>query len=184
MMNGKLYPYLILILVSVTVLVPAETFSSAPMPSTPHTNIVNSDVHMVHVALYDCGYNNRFFDGIFEYNWTKNNHSYAFEVTVVNRDDVLGRGNISLTTENFDLLLIGASASSYLLDGLDPEWKKNVQQFVAGGGGYMGICGGANAASMGFEHPKNMFQRRVNRGVLELANVYINDYFLGSGSIS
>ncbi|MFO8133282.1 MAG: hypothetical protein R6U10_05050 [Thermoplasmatota archaeon] len=135
---------------------------------------------LIDVALYDTwGRNNRYIEDILEYNWTAGNHTYRFRVTTINADAVSGLANTTLTTENFDVFIIGASADSYLVDGLDPTWKHNVQQFVANGGGYLGICGGANAASLGFEQPRNWFQRRVNRGALGLAGVYINDYFLG-----
>lgn len=159
--------------------VPTATISLHSASFIPREEGIPSDVHIIRVALYDCGYNNRFFYDIFNYSWTAGNHSYTFEVTVVTGDDVRGEGNTSLTSDNFDLLLIGASASSYLLDGLDPTWKKTVQQFVTAGGGYVGICGGANAGSLGFAHPATLFQRRVNRGVLGFANVYIHDYLPG-----
>lgn len=133
----------------------------------------------IRIALYDCGWNNRYFNGIFNYSWTEGNESYRYEVTVVDADDVRGDGDVSFTTERFDVLLIGASATAYLVDGVDQEWRSAVRSFIAQGGGYLGICGGANAASMGFEKPQSLFQRRVNRGVLRIADVYINDDVVG-----
>ena len=178
MMKRTLSSLLIIILLLAGV-IPTATIPLYSVPFAFNAENLDSDVRTIRVALYDCGYNNRLFYDIFNYTWNLENRSYSFEVTVVMRDDVLGEGNISLTPENFDLLLIGASASAYLLDGINPEWKKNVQQFVADGGGYVGICGGANAGSLGFEHPTTIFQKRVNRGVLGLANVYIHDYLPG-----
>jgi hypothetical protein len=134
---------------------------------------------VVRIALYDCGWNNRYFDGIFNYSWEHGNMSYRFEATVVDADDVRGDGDVAFSIERFDVLLIGASASAYLVDGVDEAWRDAVQQFVADGGGYLGICGGANTASMGFEEPRSLFQRRVNRGVLRIADVYINDDVVG-----
>lgn len=135
---------------------------------------------IIEVALYDTfGRNNHYIEELLNYNWTATSQSYRFNVTIIDADDVSGMANVSLTTERFDVFIIGASADSYLIDGLDPTWKRNVQQFVANGGGYLGICGGANAASSGFEQPRNWFQRRVNQGVLGLADIYINDRFLG-----
>ena len=66
---------------------------------------------IVRVALYDCGWNNRHFYDIFNYSWVSNNHSYSFQMTVVDADDVRGQGQILLDRDTFDLLLIGASAS-------------------------------------------------------------------------
>lgn len=134
---------------------------------------------VIHIALYDCGWNNRHFNGIFNYSWTQGTDSYRFEVAVVDADDVRGDGDVSFDIEHFDALLIGASASAYLIDGVDHAWRTAVQQFVIAGGGYVGICGGANAASMGFEEPRSLFQRRVNQGVLRIADVYVNDDVVG-----
>ncbi len=138
------------------------------------------DATVISVALYDTwGRNNRYIEEILSYNWSAGDASYRFNLTTIDVDDVTGIANVTLTTDRFDVFIIGASADSYLVDGLDPTWKQNVRRFVANGGGYLGICGGANAASLGFEHPRNWFQRRVNRGALGLADVYINDHFLG-----
>jgi hypothetical protein len=46
------------------------------------------------------------------------------------------------------------------------------------GGGYIGSCGGAIFATKGFENPKDIYQRVSNRGVLNVADIYLNhDYF-------
>jgi len=139
------------------------------------------DENIVRVALYECGssFNEKQFVSLCNYEWKKNNKTFRFESTVIDNDDVLGTGPHPLTNENFDVFIIGASAKSYLMDGVNENWKSTVQDFVANGGGYIGVCGGANAASQGFKTPTNAFHRQVNRGVLGLANVYINDYFLG-----
>lgn len=134
---------------------------------------------VIRIAMYeDNRYSLRNIIDMWDYNWTIDNHTYRFEMTIINAEDILGTGNYTLSTDSFDLFVIGASASSYLVEGVNNVWKSCVQQFVADGGGYIGICGGANAASMGFEKPTNLFQNRVNKGVLELANVYINDNLL------
>lgn len=139
-----------------------------------------SDIRVISVALYDTwGVNNRYIREILNYPWKVDTQEYRFEVTVIDNEDILGEGNISLTRDNFDVFIIGASAMSYLVDGLDKTWSSTVKNFVGSGGGYLGICGGANAASSGFESPRNLFHRRVNQGVLGLADVYINDNFLG-----
>ena len=148
--------------------------------SQPATHMVShSNDFIVTVALYDTwGRNNRYIREILNYSWAANNITYNFQVTTIDTDVISGIANITFSNENFDVFIIGASADSYLIDGLDPTWKHNVQQFVENGGGYLGICGGANAASLGFENPQNWFHNRVNRGVLGLANIYINDNFL------
>lgn len=139
-----------------------------------------TDVTIISVALYECwGINNRHIMELLNYTWTRENQLYQFKVTVIDNLDVKGEGNITLTRDNFDVFIIGASANSYLIDGLNSTWRSNVQDFVASGGGYLGICGGANAGSLGFENPKNIFHRWVNHGVLRLADVHINDNFLG-----
>lgn len=141
---------------------------------------LESDTHIISVALYECwGINNRYILEILNYSWTIDHQLYRFEVTIIDSMDIKGEGNISLTRDNFDVFIIGASATSYLVDGLNATWRNNIKDFVAHGGGYLGICGGANAASLGFENPKNIFHRRVNQGVLGLADVHINDNFLG-----
>lgn len=151
------------------------------VPASSEESSTNAAINTraIRIALYDCGWNNRYFSGIFNYSWMQGTNSYRFEVTIIDADDVRGDGDVSFTTERFDVLLIGASASAYLVDGADHRWRAAVHQFIAGGGGYVGICGGANAASMGFEEPQSLFQHWVNRGVLRIADVYINDDVVG-----
>ncbi len=157
-------------------LTPAHTMYFSHLASTMAGN---QDNIVIPVALYDTwGRNNHYIEDILEYSWAVNNATYQFQVITIGTDAVSGVANLTLTNENFDVFIIGASADSYLVDGLNATWKRNVQQFVENGGGYLGICGGANAASLGFEYPQNWFHRRVNRGVLGLANIYINDNFL------
>ena len=136
---------------------------------------------IIKVALYDMNspYNTEQFEAACNYKWIKNNKEYSFDIKVIDKKDVLGYGKNPLNNENFDVFIISASAKSYLFDGINDRWKENVQKFVANGGGYLGVCGGANAGSQGFENPENIFHYRVNQGVLGLADVYINDYFLG-----
>jgi len=160
-------------------IIPANTISFS---HTMTTAVSNSADQVITVALYDTwGRNNRYIEEILDYSWTINNYTYQFHVTTIDTDaiaDIENSDTITLTNENFDVFIIGASADSYLVDGQDATWKNNVRQFVGNGGGYLGICGGANAGSQGFENPQNWFHRRVNKGVLGLADVYINDNFL------
>jgi len=176
--------------ISLALVVSAAALLGAPVATVPllptdvdgqgaEQSVEPATETVVQVALYDCGWNNRHFYHIFNYTWTSHNHTYRIQMTVVNADDVRGQGNVTFSRDTFDLLLIGASASSYLVDGVDAAWRNAVRSFVENGGGYVGICGGANAATQGFEHPRNLFHLRVNQGVLGLTNVYINDYFMG-----
>ncbi len=109
-----------------------------------------------------------------QYGWTADGVTYRFNVTEIGRREAMGRGREPLTPENYDLLVIGASARQYFHD-LDFRWRNNVRDFVAGGGGYLGICGGANEASMGMKHPSSLPDRVITAGSLGIANVYVND---------
>lgn len=167
---------------SISILI-ASLLLMTPTSQSVYTNntLSSKEENVIRVAVYDCSssFNIRQFQSAFNYEWTQNNNTYSFKMTVIDEKDVIGTGPNPLTNDNFDVFVIAASAKSYLVDGLNPTWKANVQKFVSNGGGYLGICGGANAASQGFENPDNIFHRRVNKGVLGLANVYINDNFLG-----
>ncbi len=109
-----------------------------------------------------------------KYGWMADGVYYQFNVSEINMREAEGRGRNPLTPSNYNVLVIGASARQYF-HGISQQWKENVRNFVANGGGYVGICGGANEASLGFEHPKNFFDYIINAGVLGIANVYIND---------
>ena len=103
------------------------------------------------------------------YGWNSNGKTYIFEVSQVNEMDIiLGK------LKNYDAFVIGASGRQYLY-GASNLWKEQVKKFIAGGGGYLGICGGANEASMGYENPKSPVDYMINDAVLKVANVYIND---------
>jgi len=105
--------------------------------------------------------------------WESNGVTYRLAPVVIDRGDVMRGGEHALTPENFDVLAIPGSGRPYL-DALHPVWRNRVREFVAGGGGYLGICGGANLASMGFQEPLGP-NSVLERGVLGLANVYVND---------
>lgn len=179
----KVWLSLVLVTATVALLgVPTVTVPLSQMGNDGHgaeQSLNQATETVVRVALYDCGWNNRHFYHIFNYSWVSGNHTYRFQMTVVDADDVRGDGDVVFSPHRFDVLLIGASASAYLVDGVDDAWCTSVQQFIAAGGGYVGICGGANTASMGFEDPRSLFQRRVNQGVLRIADVYINDDVVG-----
>jgi len=109
-----------------------------------------------------------------QFGWYANGKHYIFNVTQIGFKEAEGFGRRALSNKNYDVFVIGASARQYF-HGISKKWKENVRQFVANGGGYVGICGGANEASLGIENPKNLFDKVINEGVLGIANVYIND---------
>ncbi len=132
---------------------------------------------VINIALYESDIStNPLTKFCFRYGWYVNGRQYKFNITEIGKREVMGE---ALNNENFDVFIVGASAKSYLLDSFNDIWRENVRNFVANGGGYIGICGGANLASMGYENPKSAFQRYINRGVLGMANIYINDDFDG-----
>lgn len=109
-----------------------------------------------------------------QYGWTIDGVTYRFNVTEIGRREALGRGPEPLTPDNYDVLVIGASARQYFHD-FDFRWRNNVRSFVAEGGGYVGICGGANEASLGMQQPSSLPDRIITSGALGIANVYVND---------
>ena len=108
------------------------------------------------------------------YEWVADGIHYRFNVTEINMLEAMGMGRKPLNTDNYDVLVIGASARQYF-HGMYGKWKENVRRFIANGGGYVGICGGANEASLGIGKPSSPFDRVINAGVLAIANVYVDD---------
>ena len=130
----------------------------------------------INIALYKCDVTtNPYTIFCFRYAWHENGKWYIFNITEIGKEEVIK----ALSNENFDVFIVGASAKSYLMDSFNERWRQAVKKFVWNGGGYIGICGGANLASMGYMQPKSPFQRYINRGVLGIASVYINDDFDG-----
>jgi len=103
-----------------------------------------------------------------DYSWEVNGIKYRIRPEIVNKHDVLN-GKLS----NFDVFIIPGSGRHYF-DALLPEWRRNVREFIASGGGYVGICGGANLASMGFGKGAGI-NELLGVGALKIANVYVND---------
>ncbi len=102
-----------------------------------------------------------------DYSWEAGDIKYSIKPEIVDKQDVM-RGKLA----NYDVFIIPGSGRPYF-DALLPKWRENVRDFVANGGGYIGICGGANLASMGFG------ERGINsvlgRGALKIANIYVNN---------
>lgn len=53
--------------------------------------------------------------------------------------------------EQFDLVVFPGGSGSGQAEALRPEGRESVRSFVAGGGGYLGVCAGAYLASSGYE---------------------------------
>ncbi len=103
------------------------------------------------------------------YGWKADGRIYIFSVRQID-----GVGVLAGRLKKYDVFAIGASGRQYLHGNIN-LWKKQVREFVANGGGYFGVCGGANEASMGYEHPSSTIDRVINGAVLGIAKVYIND---------
>ncbi|MEA2054295.1 MAG: BPL-N domain-containing protein [Candidatus Thermoplasmatota archaeon] len=108
-----------------------------------------------------------------EYSWENNGTKYEIIPVIIGRNDVIGKGKNALTNENFDVFIVPGISSPYF-DAYDLRWRKSVKEFVENGGGYIGICGGANLASMGFQE-KLSPNTVLDLSVLKIANVYVND---------
>ena len=127
-----------------------------------------------------------------DYNWTAGDKIYTFKATYISDKEILGFGKNPLNNENFDLLIIGAESRQFLinqrfllshdrdyLNFTSRKWIRNIRDFVANGGGYIGICGGANIASQGSvvypDHASVWDKLSLRVEHLGLANVYINN---------
>jgi len=113
--------------------------------------------------LFDC----------FHYSWETPEAFYRFNVTLIDRNDVLGYDR-ALNRDNYDVVVIGASGRQYF-HALQETWRTNMKHFLEEGGGYLGICGGANSASQGLETLDSLLASIINKGALKIANVYVND---------
>lgn len=115
---------------------------------------------------------------VFNYTWFVNNKTYTFSNRILSLKEMMGKGEKPLNVENYDLLYVGVNYWSYIRDGVIKKLSNNIKKFLSEGGGYIGSCGGAIFASKGFKKPKDIYQRVSNRGVLKVADIYLNhDYF-------
>ena len=123
----------------------------------------------IKVAIYFSGvkrYAEEIKDAIY-YSWIENGVKYRISPEIITREDVI-EGRLS----SYDVFIIPGVARPYL-DAVDARWRNEVRKFVSMGGGYVGICGGANLASVGFDDiDVNSF---LNPFLLKIANVYVND---------
>ena len=103
-----------------------------------------------------------------EYSWMENGVKYVIKAEIINKREILN-GEIF----RYDVFIIPGSGRPYL-DALQPRWRNNIIKFIENGGGYIGICGGANLASLGFKE-KFSANSLLNAGMLKIANIYVND---------
>lgn len=123
----------------------------------------------IHVALYDSlSPSVRQLNQALDYTW-QGTHTYEMEV------DLIGwRAIIDGSLEDYHVLVIGASGRQYF-HSLIPAWRRAVTDFIENGGGYLGICGGANLVSRGIERPRALFDLFINAASLDIVDVYLND---------
>lgn len=104
------------------------------------------------------------------YSWIYNNTTYKFNAKLIYDKQIYGRckEDEKLTNENYDVFIIAATMRQFPINmGIlfqtdraklskiynflpeDKLWLRNVKRFIENGGGYIGICGGANIGSLG-----------------------------------
>jgi len=156
---------LVLIVIASVILIPSFQLSDSRTQKTVYINIAvyPSIVPAIKVLEY-----------ALQYGWDAGGTHYQFNVSEISMLEAMGYGRNALNTDNYDVLVIGASARQYI-HGMDGRWKSNVKNFISEGGGYVGTCGGANEASQGILDPSSAIDRIINAGVLGIADVYSND---------
>lgn len=126
----------------------------------------------IRIALYDSiSPSVNLLENAFHYEWKVNEKFYELVVERVDNSDILAG---KLSEENYDALVIGASGRQYF-HSITEKWKERVKNFIYNGGGYIGICGGANIVSKGIEKPEAPLDFLINKASLGIVNVYIND---------
>ncbi|MEM2935097.1 MAG: hypothetical protein QXF32_01885 [Candidatus Thermoplasmatota archaeon] len=129
-----------------------------------------SDKREIKIAIYDSiSPSVMLLERAFRYEWEENGIRYETTAERIDFKDVMN-GNL----KNYDILIIGASGRQYF-HGLIKTWREKVKEFIADGGGYIGICGGANIASKGYEKPRHFLDFIINFACLKIVDAYIND---------
>jgi len=141
----------------------------------------NPNIRIINIAQYPLfgGGCDHTVNIVFNYTWKANNTIYKFRCTALTLEEVAGGGEKPLNIENYDLLYVGVNYWSYIKDGLNKKLQNNIKKFLSEGGGYIGSCAGVTFASQGFEKPKGVYQRATNRGVLGIADIYLNQDWFG-----
>ena len=79
------------------------------------------------------------------YTWKSGNKIYTIDVEWISDLKI-----ITGFLRKYDVLLIPGIGKEFRRIGKFSLWKENIRRFVKGGGGYVGMCGGANLAVKGF----------------------------------
>ncbi|HDN96238.1 MAG TPA: hypothetical protein ENG71_04150 [Thermoplasmatales archaeon] len=123
---------------------------------------------IIRIALYDSiSPSVNLIEKACHYGWIADKN-YEMEV------ERIGYKEVMEGLSSYDVLVIGASGRQYF-HGLNPKWRENVKKFIANGGGYVGICGGANIMSKGYEKPRHPLDFIITKSALEIVDAYIND---------
>jgi len=93
---------------------------------------------------------------------------YSFDVNVLKIGDIL-----KSKLKCYDVLIVPGCNYPFFA-GFNQKWKNIIRKFVENGGGYIGICAGAMAATLGFKNADTERKRRINKAVLKIANLYVN----------
>lgn len=159
-----------IVLIFISLLIPLQIFSENVRCSS------NQDIKIINIAQYPryagC---DETFDLIFNYSWEANGKKYKFNITELTLDEIKGGGKHPLTNENFDLIVVGASFDSFYKHGSNPKILESIRNFIADDGGYIGVCSGTVFATQGYENPDRFYKRYVNKRVLGIADVYLNE---------
>lgn len=108
------------------------------------------------------------------YYWEANGNTYIFDVDVVSVYKIILKG-----LNGYDVLLIPGIARHYALTGWKlTTFKNKVQNFILNGGGYVGICGGAVAASLGLYENESLstttlWETNMDRTALGIINAKV-----------
>ncbi len=155
------------LLVTALLILPAATSLEAHQVQQQDAGAATTQV--IHVALYDSiSPSVRQLTEALNYSWQAP-RAYALQVDLIDWRQV-----IDGSLDSYDVLVVGASGRQYF-HALLPAWRTAVRQFIADGGGYLGICGGANLVSRGIEQPRVPFDLFINAASLDIVDVYIND---------
>jgi hypothetical protein len=158
-----------IVLIFFSMLIPLQIFSENVKGSG------NQDLRIINVAQYPryagC---DETFDLIFNYSWEINGKKYKFDITELTLDEIKGGGKHPLTNKNFDLIVVGASFDSFYKHGSNKKILESIRNFIANGGGYIGVCSGTVFATQGYEKPNMFYKKYVNKRVLGIADVYLN----------
>ena len=86
------------------------------------------------------------------YEWEVENQSYIFDVDWIT-DGQIRRGRLS--RQNYDVFIIPGIGKEFhnIFNVISARWKNQIRKFVENGGGYVGMCGGANMAVSSHVNP-------------------------------